>query len=192
MDEPLRAVVVTASNRAAAGVYADSAGPLVVEALRRWGFEVTDPVVVPDGAPVGRELARAVEMGVDVAVTTGGTGINPTDATPEQTSRLLERELPGVAEAIRAHGVSLGVPTAMLSRGVAGVAGRTVVVNLPGSRGGVRDGLAVLEGVLRHAVDQVRGGDHDPQAGGDHGRESGGDQGREPDGERGQRPREDA
>ncbi len=157
---PLRAVVITASNRAAAGVYTDTGGPLIAEALTSWGFQVDDPVVVSDGDPVAQALRTAVQAGVDVVLTTGGTGVNPTDATPEATRPLLDRDLPGVAEAIRAHGVSLGVPTAMLSRGLAGVAGRTVVVNLPGSRGGVRDGLAVLEGVLRHAVDQVRGGDH--------------------------------
>ena len=168
MTERLRAVVITASNRAAAGVYDDTGGPLIAGALGDWGFEVADRVVVPDGEPVAEALRAAVEYGVDAVITTGGTGINPTDATPEATRPLLDRELPGVAEAIRAHGVSLGVPTAMLSRGLAGVAGRTVVVNLPGSSGGVRDGLAVLEGVLRHAVDQVRGGDHpqhDPPAG---------------------------
>lgn len=158
-----RAVVITASNRAAAGVYADTGGPLIIDALASWGFQVADRVVVPDGEPVAEALRDAVEAGVDVVITTGGTGINPSDGTPEATRALLDRELPGVAEAIRAHGVSLGVPTAMLSRGLAGVAGRTVVVNLPGSSGGVRDGLAVLEGVLRHAVDQVHGGDHPQQ-----------------------------
>lgn len=157
---PLRAVVVTASNRAAAGVYADSGGPLITAALRAWGFEVGEPVVVPDGEPVGAALREAVAERVDVVVTTGGTGISPTDTTPEQTAAVLDRDLPGLAEAIRAHGVAQGVPTAVLSRGHAGVAGRTVLVNLPGSTGGVRDGLAVLEHVLRHAVDQVRGGDH--------------------------------
>jgi len=157
---PLRAVVVTASNRAAAGVYADEGGPIVADALRAWGFEVGAPVVVHDGQPVGAALGQAVGAGVDVVVTTGGTGISPTDATPEQTAPLLDRDLPGLAEAIRAHGVAQGVPTAVLSRGLAGVAGSTVVVNLPGSTGGVRDGLAVLEPVLRHAVEQVRGRDH--------------------------------
>jgi molybdenum cofactor synthesis domain-containing protein len=155
-----RAVVITASNRAAAGVYADEGGPLIVAALREWGFDVGEPLVVADGEPVGVALRTAVADGVAAVVTTGGTGVSPTDATPEQTEVLLDRQLPGLAEAIRAYGAAQGVPTAVLSRGLAGVADRTVVVNLPGSTGGVRDGLAVLRPVLRHAVDQVRGGDH--------------------------------
>jgi molybdenum cofactor synthesis domain-containing protein len=155
-----RAVVVTASNRAAAGVYADTGGPLIVDALREWGFEVGDPLVVPDGEPVEVALRDAVADGVAAVVTTGGTGVSPTDETPERTRAVLAYEIPGLAEAIRGYGVAHGVPTAMLSRGLAGVADRTVIVNLPGSRGGVRDGLAVLRDVLPHAVDQVRGGDH--------------------------------
>jgi molybdenum cofactor synthesis domain-containing protein len=154
-----RARVVTASNRAAAGVYADRGGPLIVDWLRERGFETPDPEVVPDGDPVGDALRKAVADGVDVVVTTGGTGISPTDTTPEVTREVLDYEVPGLADAIRAAGAP-NVPTAVLSRGVTGVAGRTLVVNLPGSTGGVRDGLAVLADVLDHAVDQLRGGDH--------------------------------
>ncbi|TCI98713.1 molybdopterin-binding protein [Aeromicrobium sp. IC_218] len=156
----MRAAVVVASNRAAAGTYADTTGPLLVEALRRWGFETADPVVAPDGEPFGRALDTVLAAAPALVLTTGGTGVNPTDRTPEETRQRLDLELPGVAEALRAYGVANGVPTAMLSRGLAGVAGRTVVVNLPGSRGGVRDGLAVLEPVVGHLVDQVHGGDH--------------------------------
>jgi molybdenum cofactor synthesis domain-containing protein len=154
-----RAVVVTASNRAAAGVYPDRGGPLIVEWLRGRGFDTPDPVVVADGEPVGEALRAAVAAGVDVVITTGGTGISPTDATPEVTRGVLDYEVPGLADAIRAAGAP-AVPAAVLSRGLAGVAGRTLVVNLPGSTGGVRDGLGVLDGVLEHAVDQLRGGDH--------------------------------
>jgi molybdenum cofactor synthesis domain-containing protein len=156
----MKALVVTCSNRAAAGVYEDTTGPMIVEALRAWGFETGEPLVVPDGLPVEEALREAVDLRYEAVVTTGGTGISPTDATPEATADVLDRVLPGVAEAIRAYGVAAGVPTAMLSRGLAGVADQTVIVNLPGSRGGVRDGLAVLEGVLVHAVEQVAGVDH--------------------------------
>ncbi|WP_456695261.1 MogA/MoaB family molybdenum cofactor biosynthesis protein [Aeromicrobium sp. P5_D10] len=155
-----KAAVVVASNRAAAGIYSDETGPMIVEALRSWGFEVDDAAVVGDGDPVAVAIKAALDAGADAVITTGGTGINPTDRTPEATRPLLDRELPGVAEAMRARGVAAGVPTAVLSRGLAGVAGSTVVVNLPGSRGGVKDGLAVLADILPHAVDQLRGGDH--------------------------------
>jgi molybdenum cofactor synthesis domain-containing protein len=151
--------VITASNRAAAGVYPDRGGPLIVEWLRERGYQVPEPTVAPDGPPVGEAMRAAVTDGVDVVVTTGGTGISPTDATPEVTRELLDFEIPGLADAIRAAGAPK-VPTAVLSRGLAGVAGRTLVVNLPGSTGGVRDGLAVLDGVLDHAIEQLRGGDH--------------------------------
>ncbi|GAB3054348.1 MogA/MoaB family molybdenum cofactor biosynthesis protein [Micromonospora schwarzwaldensis] len=155
----IRARVIVASNRAAAGVYEDTSGPLLVAGLRELGCTVDAPVVVPDGEPVGDALRAARDEGVDVVLTSGGTGITPTDRTPEVTGALLDYEIPGIAEAIRAHSRE-AVPTAALSRGRAGVAGRTLVVNLPGSRGGARDGLAVLGPILRHAVDQLRGGDH--------------------------------
>jgi molybdenum cofactor synthesis domain-containing protein len=160
-----RALVVTASNRAAAGIYEDRGGPILVDGLRAMGFAVDGPVVVPDGDPVEAALRSAVADGYDVVLTTGGTGLSPTDVTPEATTRVLDRPVAGLAEAIRAYGVAHGVPTAALSRGVAGLAGRTLIVNLPGSPGGCRDGIAVLTDVLPHAVQQARGGDHRPGGG---------------------------
>ncbi|MGH3978960.1 MAG: molybdenum cofactor biosynthesis protein MoaE [Pseudonocardiaceae bacterium] len=154
-----RAAVVVASNRAAAGVYPDRSGPVITGWLRERGFDTPEPIVVPDGSPVREAVAGAVADGVDVVLTTGGTGITPTDRTPDAVQPLLDRTLPGLAEAIRTAGLP-EVPTAVLSRGLAGVAGRTLVVTLPGSTGGVRDGLGVLDGVLDHAVDQLHGSDH--------------------------------
>lgn len=155
----MRARVIVASNRASAGVYSDTSGPLLVAGLRELDCAVDDPVVVPDGEPVAEALRAAVADGMDVVLTSGGTGVTPTDRTPEATRGVLDFEVPGIAEAIRAYSRD-HVPAAALSRGLAGVAGRTLIVNLPGSTGGAKDGLAVLGPILRHTVAQIRGGDH--------------------------------
>jgi molybdenum cofactor synthesis domain-containing protein len=153
------AVVVIASTRAAAGLYDDRCGPLIAEWLEQHGFSSVRLELVADGEPVGKALREAVADRVDVVITSGGTGISPTDETPAQTSAVLDYEIPGLADEIRRSGLPK-VPTSVLSRGLCGVAGRTLVVNLPGSPGGVRDGLGVLAGVLDHALDQIAGKDH--------------------------------
>ena len=155
-----RAVVVTASTRASAGVYEDRSGQALADGLRELGFAVEGPHVRPDDVETLAAVIReAVASGADVVLTTGGTGLSPTDVTPEATRRVLDRAAPGIAEAVRRYGEGK-VPTSVLSRGIAGTAGRTLVVNLPGSTGGVRDGLAVLGPLLPHVVSQLRGGDH--------------------------------
>jgi molybdenum cofactor synthesis domain-containing protein len=132
----------------------------VVDGIRELGFVCDAPVVVADGDDVAIALRTAVADGIDVVITTGGTGHTPMDVTPEQTRRVIDRESPGLAESVRAYGVAQGVPTAVLSRGIAGIADRTLIVNLPGSPGGARDGIAALGPVLGHVVEQIHGGDH--------------------------------
>ena len=153
------AVVLVSSTRAAGGVYPDRTGPHMVKWLQDRDFRVPDPVVVADGDPFAAALAQALDARPALIITTGGTGISPTDVTATLTARALDYLIPGIAEEIRRTG-AVHVPTALLSRGVAGVAGRTLVLNLPGSIGGVRDGLTVLDTVLDHALDQLAGEDH--------------------------------
>ena len=154
-----RAAVVTVSDRSSAGLRADTSGPLLASLLAELGFVVSDVVVVPDDIHAVAEAVRAAVHGHDLVVTTGGTGLSPRDVTPEAVRPLLDRDVPGIAEALRQQGRS-DVPVTILSRAVCGTIGSTLVVTLPGSHGGVRDGVAVLAPVVGHALDQLRGGDH--------------------------------
>lgn len=161
-----RARVVTVSDRSSRGARPDTSGPLLAELLRGIGLDVGEVVLVADEVEAVQEALRAAAReAYDLVVTTGGTGLAPRDVTPEATAPLLDRTVPGLAEALRARGADT-VPTAVLSRGLVGTIGSTLVVNLPGSTGGVRDGVAVLAPVLEHALAQLRGGgDHGPPGG---------------------------
>jgi molybdenum cofactor biosynthesis protein B len=155
-----RAAVITVSDRSHGGLRHDSSGPLLAELLGGLGFAVGDVAVVPDDVDAIQGAIRtAVADGNDVVVTTGGTGFAPRDVTPEAVRPLLERDAPGIVDALRQHRRD-EVPTTILSRAVAGTVGATFVVTLPGSTGGVRDGVAVLTPVVGHLVAQLRGGDH--------------------------------
>ena len=151
--------VIICSTRAATGVYEDRTGPVIVDWLTARGYQAGGPVVVADGPAVTDALRAALDEHVDVILTSGGTGISPTDRTAEATAAIVDYQIPGLAEAIRRSGLPK-VPTAVLSRGVCGVRDGTLIINLPGSSGGVKDGLGVLADVLEHALDQLAGGDH--------------------------------
>jgi len=158
---PLRVRVVTVSTRAEAGEYEDLSGPAIVKELRQWGVpDAVVQVVADDEATIVAALRDAVTSEVDAVLTTGGTGLAPDDRTPDATAQVIERTVPGIAEAIRAVGREHDIPTAALSRALAGTAGRTLIVNLPGSVGGARDGMAVVGPLLAHTRDQLAGGDH--------------------------------
>ena len=155
----MRAAVITVSTRAATGVYDDDAGPAVADVLRGAGFEVGDIVVIPDGRSGVAEAIVAACADADLVVTSGGTGLHPRDETPEATLEVVDRLVPGVAEAMRAASLAV-TPMAALSRAVAGLRGGTLVLNLPGSPKGAVENLNAVVGVLSHAVDQLHGGDH--------------------------------
>lgn len=157
---PHSATVITASDRSAAGERPDTSGPVAVDALREAGFSCEAATVVPDGEDsVEAALRTAVECGARLIVTTGGTGLGPRDRTPEGTRRVLEREIPGIAEELRRRSVA-EKPAGMLSRGVAGVVGGSLVVNLPGSPRAVASGMPVIVSIAGHVLDQLSGGDH--------------------------------
>lgn len=155
-----RAMVITASSRASQGVYEDSSGEILVEGLARLGFSVLPRVVVPDDQLlIGAEIRKAIDSRIELIATTGGTGISPTDVTPEATAPFIEKTLPGFNEALRAYSRDK-VPTADITRGLAGTNQHSLIVNLPGSPGGVRDGLVILERLAHHIISQLRGEDH--------------------------------
>ena len=165
--EQIRAGVITISDKGAAGEREDVSGPLLADGLREMGAVVVRQAIVPDEMDAIREvlISLADEEHVDLVLTTGGTGATPRDITPEATRTVIEREMPGLAEMLRFTGYRK-TPLAVLSRGISGIRGQTIIVNLPGNPNAVRDGLEVLAAVLPHAVKMVRGRDteHDHHA----------------------------
>lgn len=156
----IAAAVLTVSDRSASGARDDAAGPVAVAALREAGFACADPTVIPDGADaVERALRDLRASGIRLIVTSGGTGVAPRDETPEGTARVIERALPGIAEELRRSGLAQ-TPMSMLTRGLAGVAGDALIVNLPGSPRAVAEGMPVVLSVAAHVLAQLEGEDH--------------------------------
>lgn len=153
-----RALVVVVDDRAAQGEQEDSTGPLVTELLEEAGFIVDGTVAVAgETVEIRNALNTAVIGGVDVVITVGGTGVSPRDVTPDATSGVLDRPVPGIAEALRASGLAAGAVDAGVSRGLVGVSGSTLVVNLAGSRAAIRDGMATLTPLVTHVIEQLSG-----------------------------------
>jgi molybdenum cofactor synthesis domain-containing protein len=160
VEASVKAAIITASARASAGVYEDTSGEILKTGLQTLGYEVSDVVIVPDDVKqISEAISVALAAHVDLIVTTGGTGISPTDVTPEATAPHIQKLLPGIPEALRAYSREK-VPTADLSRGLAGTSGSSLVINLPGSPGAVKDGLVIIERLAGHIHEQLRGKDH--------------------------------
>lgn len=158
--KPFKARVITISTRAAQGIWEDTSGPYLVQELKKLAIDCDAPVVIADGPEITTELKKAIASKFDLVLTNGGTGLSPTDITPELTSALLEKPSPGINEAIRLNGLNKKVFFSSLSRGVSGVSGKTLVINLPGSLNGVKDAMEVLKEILPHALSQIAGEDH--------------------------------
>lgn len=157
-----RAAVITASNRAFNGVYQDTSGQVLLNGLKSLGYDIESVQVVPDEIEkISTAIQYEIKDGVDLVVTTGGTGISPFDITPEATAPLIQKQMPGILEALRAYSREK-VPTTDLSRGVAGVTDKTLIINLPGSPGAAKDGLVIIERLAPHIHDQLAGHDHSP------------------------------
>ena len=154
------AVVITASNRASQGIYSDLSGQSLKEGLVALGFNTSNPIIVADDIDaISQEITKALANKIRLIVTTGGTGVSPTDVTPEATAPFIEKHIPGFAEALRAYSRDK-VPTSDLTRGLTGTHDRTLIINLPGSQGAVRDGLVIIERLAGHILDQLDGQDH--------------------------------